>query len=424
MNRVQIQNNSILKRTNFAKNIRVKKTVLLFILIHINLYSQIREIDVLPTLSEIEAPPAVISKGLVLTSADSLVQMRFGLGIQSRLTYGNKNDKDYLEGDFPKLNPSFKGFIFSTKLTYDFEVSFTPKNVKTPKDGEPSQILRNAMVIYKPNSHWEFKFGQGKLPGNRQYNNSSSNLQFSSRSINHSKFNINRDFGLHVYNKNEFKDQFSYNFLTAISLGEGINWLDHGDTGLAYTGKVEVYPLGTFKNNGGYSEGDLEREPSPKLLISGGYSQNNQAIRERGQSGKILYEARTLRSVFADLIFKYNGWAFMSAYMNRSTDDPLTFNSNSPTDYRYVFVGSGMDFQGSYLFRNNYEISGRFSQQWIDDKIKTYEPNRQEFALGLSKYIWKHQLKLQSEASYERMTPFSQPKENNWYVRFQLALNL
>ena len=105
MNRVQIQNNSILKRTNFAKNIRVKKTVLLFILIHINLYSQIREIDVLPTLSEIEAPPAVISKGLVLTSADSLVQMRFCLGIQSRLTYGNKNDKDYLEGDFPKLNP-------------------------------------------------------------------------------------------------------------------------------------------------------------------------------------------------------------------------------------------------------------------------------------------------------------------------------
>lgn len=424
MNRVQIQNNSILKRSNFAKNIRVKKIVLLFILIHINLYSQIREIEALPTLSEIEAPPAIITKGLVVTSSDSMIQMKFGLDLQNRLTYERKNNSDFIEGDISKLRLTLSGYLFSPKLTYNVQASFAPKDMKLLKEGEPSTILRNAIVTYKPNSNWEFKFGQGKLPGDRQFTNSSSNLQFSGRTINNAKFTINRDFGLHVYNKNEFKDRFSYNFLTAISLGEGINWLDHGDTGLAYTGKVELYPLGTFKNNGGYSEGDLEREPSPKLLISGGYSQNNQAIRERGQSGKILYEARTLRSVFADLIFKYNGWALMFAYMNRSTDDPLTFNSNSPTDLRYVFVGSGMDFQGSYLFRNNYEISGRFSQQWIDDKIKTYEPNRQEFALGLSKYIWKHQLKLQSEASYERMTPFSQPKENNWYVRFQLALNL
>lgn len=385
------------------------------------IFAQVSPIDL---DSELQEVPKKVEKGLVITSADSLIQMKLGLHFQNRVTYVQEENEEFLEGDITKASFKMQGYVFSPKLTYAVEASFSPKNIKAPKDGEPSQILRNALVIYKPNSNWEFKFGQGKLPGNRQSNNSSSKLQLTDRSINHSKFNIGRDFGFQVYNKMENDDKFSYAILTAISFGEGINWIGKNDTGLAYTGKVELYPLGTFKKGGAHSEGDLEREENPKFMISSAFSQNNQAQRERGQNGKILFESRTMKSFFADFIFKYQGWAFMSAYMNRSTTDALTYNPQNLDDFRYVFVGEGLDLQASYVFRNYYEVVGRFSQQWMDKKIRMYEPNRQQFSLGVNKYIWKHQLKLQTEATYETLTPENSSTQNAWYVRFQLDFSI
>src|SRR5690606_8420624 len=142
---------------------------------------------------------------------------------------------------------------------------------------------------------------------------------------------------------------------------------DNNDTGLALTGKAEIYPFGAFKKTGAYFEGDLMREEKPKLMLSGAYSQNNQSKRERGQTGRELFESRTIRSAFADLIFKYDSWAFMSAFMTRMAHDPVTINPEDVNDARYVFVGKGVDFQGSYLFRNNYEVIGRYSNQWVDE---------------------------------------------------------
>jgi len=114
----------------------------------------------------------------------------------------------------------------------------------------------------------------------------------------------------------------------------------------------------------------------------------------------------------------------MSAYMNRTAENPITVNPEDPNDLRYVFVGEGLDFQGSYLFRNNFELIGRYSNQWIDDKIKMYEPNTQQFSLGLTKYIWEHAFKLQAEATYEIQDFYLGKTENNWYLRFQIEIGI
>ncbi len=52
----------------------------------------------------------------------------------------------------------------------------------------------------------------------------------------------------------------------AVSSGEGRNFITT-DEGLAYTGRVEVLPLGKFKSKGDYSMGDLAREEKPKLSV-------------------------------------------------------------------------------------------------------------------------------------------------------------
>jgi hypothetical protein len=50
--------------------------------------------------------------------------------------------------------------------------------------------------FYKLYENWTIGFGQTKLPGNNQRVVSSGSLEFTDRTINNSRFNIDRDFGL------------------------------------------------------------------------------------------------------------------------------------------------------------------------------------------------------------------------------------
>ena len=59
---------------------------------------------------------------------------------------------------------------------------------------------------------------------------------------------------------------------------------------------------------------------------------------------------------------KYNGWAFMS-FICRVLQRSIAYNPEDITEFNFVPVGSGMDYQLSYVFPTNYEIIGRFSTQ-------------------------------------------------------------
>lgn len=404
------------------------KQLVAFVLISIsfNLSAQIVKYDsVIIERQHAALPYYSYGKGLGLTSPDSIFQLNIRFRMQNRVTYWDKDGKDEsIDGQIRRLRLRFDGYVGSPEFMYSIQLSFAPEDVGDLKEGKSINIIRDAVVVYKPNENWDFSFGQTKLPGNRQRLNSSGGLQLTDRSINNSKFNIDRDFGLQIHNSNEKQDQFSYNFRGAVSMGEGRNWTDNNDTGIALTGKAEIFPFGAFKKTGAFFEGDLMRETKPKLMLSGAYHQNNQAKKERGQTGADLFEARTMRSTFLDFILKYQGWAFMSAYMNRTSKNPITVNPVDPNDFRYVYVGEGFDFQTSYLFKNNYELIGRYSTQKVHNKIRAFEPNTQQFSLGVTKYIWEHAFKLQAEASYEILDYYKAENQKNWYVRFQIEIGI
>lgn len=405
----------------------MNKQFILFLFLILSTFSfgQIIKYDTLRETQYAALPYYSYGKGLGLTSPDSIFQLNIRFRMQNRATfYEDEFGDESIDAQIRRLRLRFDGYVGNPKFMYSIQLSFAPEDVGELEDGGNINIIRDAVVVYKPNEHWDFSFGQTKLPGNRQRLNSSGGLQLTDRTINNAKFNIDRDFGLQIHNTNEFEDKLSYNFRGSISMGEGRNWTDNNDTGLALTGKAELYPFGSFKKTGAYFEGDLMRETKPKLMLSAAYSQNNQAKRERGQLGKELFASRTMRSVFGDLIFKYEGWAFMSAFMTRMADDPVTVNPEDANDVRYVFVGKGVDFQGSYLFKNNFEVIGRYSNQWVDDEIRNFEPNTQQFSLGLTKYIWEHAFKLQAEATYETHDYFLDENTNNWYVRFQVEIGI
>ncbi|HEY0047091.1 MAG TPA: porin [Flavobacterium sp.] len=402
--------------------------LVVFLLLTLSLQSQIdiKQTENANDLKLSALPYYSYGKGLGLTSPDSIFQLNIRFRMQNRVTYiDNEDENPAYDGQIRRLRLRFDGYVGNPKFLYAIQLSFAPGDVGEVVEGENINIIRDAVVFYRPNKHWNIGFGQTKLPGNRQRVNSSGALQLTDRSINNARFTIDRDFGFQVHNLNEFMDKFSYNIKAAISTGEGRNITGRADDGVAVTGKAEVFPFGAFTRDGTYFEGDIVREKTPKLMLSGGFQQNNQALRTQGQLGGYLFEPRTMKSVFLDAMFKYNGWSAMSAYMSRTTSkNAVTYNPEDLSESSYVFTGSGFDYQLSYIFPSDYEIIGRYSLQKVGADIAQFAPDAKQYSIGLTKYIWEHTFKLQTELTYDTLDYFNGSTRNNWYFRFQVEIGI
>ncbi|MDQ7961494.1 porin [Flavobacterium lindanitolerans] len=405
----------------------MKKIFPLFLLF-LGLSVQAQDIKVTTKDNDLKLPTLPyynFGRGLGLTSPDSLFQLNIRFRMQNRVTYiQNEGEDAAYDGQIRRLRLRFDGYVGNPKFLYALQLSFAPGDVGEIEEGENINIIRDAVVYYRPNKSWSFSFGQTKLPGNRQRVNSSGGLQLTDRSINNAKFTIDRDFGFQAHYLNDYAEKFSYNVKTAVSTGEGRNWTKSNDNGVALTGKVEILPFGAFSKDGVYFEGDIAREKKPKLMLSAAFQQNNHARRTQGQLGDDLFEQRTMKSVMLDAIVKYDGWAAMSSYMSRTANNPVTVNPEDIQDIKYVFVGSGMDYQLSYLFPTNYEIIGRFSTQKVHDDIRQYAPNAKQYSIGLTKYIWEHAFKLQGELTLDDLNYFDGSTKQNWYLRFQIEIGI
>ena len=407
----------------------MKKIISFFILIYS--FSTIAQVSIKRNKQDNDLklsalPYYSFGKGIGITSPDSLYQLNIRFRMQNRVTYlENEGEDGTYDGQIRRLRLRFDGYVGSPRFLYAIQLSFAPGDVGEFREGENINIIRDAVVLYRPSNHWNISFGQTKLPGNRQRVNSSGGLQLTDRSINNARFTIDRDFGFQIHNLNEYKDQFSYNFKTAVSTGEGRNTTGNADAGVAVTAKVELLPFGAFAKDGTSFEGDIVREEKPKLMLSGAFQQNNHAKRTQGQLGNDLFEPRTMKSVLLDAMLKYNGWAVMSSYMSRTTAaNAVTVNPDDNSQSNYAYVGSGFDHQLSYNFLSNYEIIGRYSTQKVGEDIKTLAPNSKQYTVGLTKYIWEHAFKLQSELTFDTLHYFDGSIRNNWYVRFQVEIGI
>lgn len=385
-----------------------------------------------------QIPYFTFGKGLGITSPDSLFLMNIRFRMQNRVGIETKSVSDWdpedIEGRVRRLRLRFDGYVYSPKLTYVLQLSFSRGDIDFEDSGFPN-IIRDAMVIYNFNKHFAIGIGQTKLPGNRQRVNSSGDLQLPDRSIVNSEFNVDRDFGVQLYYRNDIRG-FHYVLRGAVSSGDGRNFNDAGTSttgnsnlssnGLAYTGRVELLPLGEFSNNGDYFEGDLSREQKPKLSIGMGYSNNENAKRSGGQLGKFLYETRDIETTMFDLLYKHNGWAFAAEYLNRYARDPVTVNPDDPTKEQHVYAGHGQNYQGSYLFRSNYEIVGRYSMVRPDAKIQAKEPEMKQYTLGVNKYLRGHRVKLQTEFTYaeDSWLAGTEADKDYFIIRFQIEVGI
>jgi hypothetical protein len=373
-------------------------------------------------------------KGIEVVAKDSLFSLRFQFRMQNRAAMMTRSDEDLSAESYEfrvrRLRLKMEGFVYSPKLTYKVQLSFSRGDMDW--DGsQPSTIntsvnvVRDAVLYYEPAEHWKFGFGQTKLPGNRQRVVSSGDQQFADRSIVNATFTVDRDFG--------FFAQYSNNYMNihgAVTSGEGRNSTG-SNSGLCYTGRVELLPFGKFTGKNDYVEGDLEREPKPKVSIGATYSMNDDGVRVGGQLGKDLYGKRDMAVLSIDGLLKYKGFSFYNEFMSRDASNPITFNADTSA-LSTIYTGYGFLTQAGYLFQSNWEVAARYAEitpfSAVFDNAafaSVNEKKQQHIQLGVTKYLYGHRLKVQANLLYHITTNMRTSESSGKYgAIFQVELGI
>lgn len=361
------------------------------------------------TLSAQEIKSPKFGKGLFnLVGQDSSWTMKIGARMQflaiSTFEDGSSNESNFL---VRRARLKFNGFAFSPKLKYKIELGLSNRDISGASEftsNAPRYIL-DAVVKWNFHENFELWFGQTKLPGNRERVISSANLQQVDRSLLNSRFNIDRDLGIQLRHHFNLSNHFVVKEMFSISQGEGRNVTTGNLGGHQFTGRVELLPMGNFSSKGDYKGSDLKREESPKLALGITYDHNNNAVKNRSNQGSYMridgdngfYETN-INTLFIDAMFKYKGFSFMGEYADRDAKDPFAKNSDGSLTGDEVQVGKGLNLQTGYLFKNNWEVSGRYTNIELDKNI-TGKDAENQYTLGVSKYIVGHSLKVQSDIS-------------------------
>ena len=350
------------------------------------------------------ATDTFFGQGLQFGSKDSNYYMKFSARLQSRFdgtfVEGNDFTKKY---QFRRARFKFDGFTFSPKLVYKIEYDLVN-----------SQML-DAVLKWNFAGNFHLWLGQTKLPGNRERVISSQKLQFVDRSLLNSKFNIDRDIGV------QLRHSFNMGGMVireALSLSKGEGRKFNGpNIGNDYTGRLELLPFGEFAGKGDYFSSDLKREATPKLAFGISYDYNEDAVKSRGQLGDVLTESRDLSTVFMDMMYKYKGVSILAEYANKNAANGTAAIFDTTGDLvESFYTGSAVNAQIGYLFKNNWEISGRYTT--VTPEKVTQNNDLKQLTLGLSKYIVGHSLKVQSDLSLLQ----EDSKDDKLIFRLQLEL--
>lgn len=365
------------------------------------------------------------TSGLRWHTLDSLFSMQLRFRMQNRFVYNTKSTDDFrqasAEAMVRRLRLRLNGNLGNPRLFYAIQLGFSIEDM----DGDVnslSNIIRDALAEYRLSGRLTIGMGQGKLPGNRERVNSSGDLQLVERSLFNRTFNIDRDFGAFFRYKGG-KDWSRFNIIGSMSSGSGRNVRDNSE-GFCYTARVEFLPLGDFTSWGDYFQGDIVREERPKVSIAIANAFNRNAIRTGSQIGAVMSEMKDINTTFADIIFKYRGFAWSAeGGVRRNSGSALT--TNLAGDPVFIFRGYGYSTQASYCTKKFWEGVVRYTGIQPQDLVAYLTPSRRELTLGLTRYIRNHRVKLQSDVSYIEVMPkngFAQSA--NFSFRFQIEVGI
>ena len=345
-----------------------------------------------------------------LVGKDSTYTMKVGLRVQTLATsqWDVRNGLSNPESSMliRRSRLKFDGFAFSTKLKYKVELGLSNRDQSGGSEytSNAPRYIMDAVLKWNFSGNFVLWFGQTKLPGNRERIISSANLQMVDRSLLNSNFNIDRDIGIQLKHHFNLSDTFIIKETFSIAQGEGRNITTGNIGGHQYTTRVELLPFGNFTSKGDYTGSDLKFEKKPKLSLGFVYDFNNNASKTKSNQGSYMlndigFYNTNISTLYLDAMYKHKGFSFMAEYANRDAKDPLAKNSDGTLTGDEVQIGNGLNLQTGYMLSKTVEVSGRYTNITLSKNI-TGKGAKNQYTLGVSKYISEHKLKVQTDVSY------------------------
>jgi len=357
--------------------------------------------------------PSKFGKGLTIKGQDTTFHLKIGFRFQNLLV--SDWDLEDLDQGFSGSNEvtamvrrsrlKFDGWAYTPKLKYKLELALSNRDngggADDPKFGTAANIILDAHLTYTFYKNLAIRFGQGKLAGNRERVISSGNLQFVDRSRLNSRFTIDRDVFLQLRHHHTIGDNFLIRESASVSSGEGKNHLTGVNGGYDFTYRVEFLPFGKFQSKGDYVGSAVKRESEPKLAVGFTYDNNNNAGRERGQKGSFIQDSsgsivgKDLNTIFADLMFKYEGLSVMAEYVDKKADGGPMVVDEADNILGEYYTGNAYNIAVGHMFQNNIELAIRYTN--VNAEVASDEKH---YTFGLNKFFVGHKLKLQTDVSF------------------------
>ena len=301
-----------------------------------------------------------------------------------------------------------------------------------------SNILWDAWIGYNINKYYRISFGQKSSPSdNIELLMASNTLQLTERSRVTSAFSNIREIGFFIDGRNNIvgsKMVIKPSFSITSGDGYGFKSISKDYGGLKYGGRINFLPFGLFRNFGQFRQVDMVRELTPKLLIgfNGSYNVGMSSRRGRRNGDFLYYKIESSDTSYSlpnylkyglDVLFKFRGFSVLAEFVqsrvyfsdsithrnDRYGDNPqiiiTNFRGYSPSDYvrTQLMLGTGLNIQAGYLFKNLISIDGRFTMLIPDDlsfmNNTLYYSRNKYYEIGLSKYFTKN-YSFKIQASY------------------------
>lgn len=354
-----------------------------------------------------------LGSGLNFNFEDNQYQFKIGGFIQPSYLYSKLDGEDG-ENEFN----SKRSYLNISGKALKEKVSFFIQNDFSLRDP-----LLDAWVAYHPMESLTITVGQKRTDfNNKEMTFDEDKFQFTERSLLSTTLsNTGREFGLFIDAKYKL-GEIGVEPSVAVTSGDGRNSFgdDSRDTdngGLRYGGRLNVYPFGFFSKGNDSFTADLMHEDTFKIAFGAAGSYNDGASNPvgEGHGDFFIYDENgedqlpDYRQIYVDVLMKYQGFSFLAEYANATAGElEETFINQAGTAAlqpqqisSFLALGDAINAQIGYATKKGYAVDFRFTN--ISPEFDTFQDSvlrdTDAFTLGLSKYIRKNNLKIQTNFS-------------------------
>ncbi|MBX7084534.1 MAG: hypothetical protein K1X88_35340 [Nannocystaceae bacterium] len=340
-------------------------------------------------------------KGLGLASKDG----RFALNLSLRTGF-QYTAKHFNDGSAPfqhafelrRLRVVFWGNVFGEHAKYFFQLALAPRELQLRDGTLHSHPAWDVYMSFDRLRDLTLRVGMYRPQYSRERLIQDINPLLVDRSLANAEFNLDRDIGFDLRSE-DFLGLGRLRYYAGVFMGEGRNAERFSDSGLLYTGRIDILPLGLFDD---YDSADLARGKRFRMSLGAAYAYMDRAHNDKGVLGDRPADGGTtdMHNATADAVIKFRGLYVEGGYLwrrGKRRPGSAVNDAGVPIPTAAARNGEGWFAQLGFLLPRTYlEPTFRVSQV-LGLGPGTALGDGGELGGGLNYYFAGHNLKLQGD---------------------------